>query len=159
MPAMIYKNADVQRLSGASATQLEYWCRDGAIVPFKDAKSSGDHRLFSLTNVVEAAIARELTTNGMAPARVKIVLAQLREQVNKLAPNLRASATFIRYIEMVDAIVTITGPGPNYAAWRADVAKIERRWKRTQPQTPIDEHVLLPVLLVDRTAIGDDAET
>jgi DNA-binding transcriptional MerR regulator len=138
-PATFLMN-DVCVWAGVTAAQVEHWVRQHAILPLQESTGSGSYRLFSLTNVIESAIARELTSSGIAVKQIVMVLGQLRDQVNKLPLELQASATFLRYVEMVDAIVVINGPGPNYDAWRKDAAAVVRSWKR-KPQ-PLDQDIL-----------------
>ena len=66
-----FKLANVLRITGATASQLDYWMRLGLIVPWKDAISSGDHRLFSMVNVIEVATALWLSVLGMSTDRIK----------------------------------------------------------------------------------------
>lgn len=140
MESVTYKQADVLALAGGSANELQYALQLGIVVPEKGATASGDHRQFSLQNVVEVAMARELKANGLSPKQLQIVFGQLREKVNALPRELRASATFVRYVEMVDALVTINGPGPNYAQWRKDVSAFMRSWQKKQ--APLDDRIL-----------------
>jgi hypothetical protein len=86
--------------------------------------------------LIEAAIRRELEQAGQSFVQIELVLSQLREQLLTLRPELRAAAALSRFVEMVDAIVTITGPGPNYAQWRKDVAAFLASWKRKKRAAP-----------------------
>ena len=95
--------------------------------------------------VIEAAIARELRMAGLAD-QVETVVAQLHAKLQTLRPELRASATFVRFVELVDGIVAITGPGPNYSKWRRDVTTFMVGWKKAKKHTaPLDHRLLVLV--------------
>jgi len=139
-----FKLAELLSLSGATANQVQYWLREGWIVPLKDAKSSGDHREFSLQNVVEATLAT-WAVQFITTKQVKILFATLQQSLAPIPDELRASAVFIRYVEIVDATVKVVGEGPNYREWRAEVEAFIRSWKRVRHTC--DEERLLSVLV------------
>lgn len=134
-----YKLAELLKTAGVTASQMDYWLRLGVIVPLKDAKSSGDHRLFSIENIIGAALARVLTEAGMSDQRLDATFTLLREKLAKLPAEHRPLEMFVSYVAMVDAIVTIVGPGPNYATWQKDCAAAIRSWRR---RPPLDEQIL-----------------
>jgi hypothetical protein len=108
----------------------------------------------SLLTLIEASLARELDTAGLSSAQVQTVFDQLRGQLAALRPERRAAAAFVRYVEMIDAIVTINGPGPNYQKWRKGVAAFMAGWKKKQ--VPLDEQILQ--ILAARDAERAEAE-
>lgn len=145
-----YTQGEVCALSGSSGSQMEHWVRSGIIIPAYDSIGRGVPRRFSLENIPQAAIARQLTAAGFSIKQLRTTFSQLHERVAALPPSLRASATFVRFVEMVDAIVTINGPGPNYTQWRKDVEAFLRRWHR-RPAAPLDTDIL-QMLAAARTA-------
>lgn len=147
--------AELCEWSAATAPQIEHWCRQGIIVPLQASEGRGSPRVFSLQNIIEAALIRELQSTGLSAVQLKTVSTQLREKVSELPPELRASATFLRYTEMVDAIVTIRGPGPNYSQWKKDVTAFIASWKRKQ--IPLDDRIL-HILAGARAAERDAAQ-
>lgn len=146
---------DVTEWSGATAPQMEWWVNQGLIVPLQGASGRGTERVFSLQNTIEAAMARELAAAGIAVKQLQGVFAQLRERLEQLPPELRAAGVFVRYVEMVDAIVTINGPGPNYAQWRRDVTAFMKAWpqarRRPQKAATLDDQIL-KILAASRVA-------
>jgi DNA-binding transcriptional MerR regulator len=55
--------------SGATPSQIEFWCRLGVIVPAKESTGCADHRQFNVENILEATQlqrSRELT-QGCSP--------------------------------------------------------------------------------------------
>ncbi len=91
---------------------------------------------------IEAAIERELTQAGMSDAQRQSVFTHLHTALAAVPRELRASAAFVRYVEMVDAIVAIARPGPHYAQWRRDVTAFMASWKRPKHRTGIDARFL-----------------
>lgn len=131
--------SDLCEWSGATAPQVEYWCQSW-MRPLKASPGKGFHRVFSLQNVIEAAMARTLTEKCLSGKQLKALFAQLHTRLDAVPPDLRASATFVRYVEVQRALVTITEPGPNYAQWEQDCAAVLRSWKKKQ--TPLNDQIL-----------------
>jgi hypothetical protein len=111
-----YSQADVVRLTGASANNVKWWTHRGVLhADIEESPGTGHHRQFSFVNLVEAAVAAELNRynlplDGMRGAlaivrflishgRVDssvVSLAQLREHLTaRLAasPRLQAEAS------------------------------------------------------------------
>jgi DNA-binding transcriptional MerR regulator len=115
--------------SAATPRQVEHWCRSGIIVPLQDSEGRGQHRVFSLQNVIEAAMARELQKAKISPVQLKSVFAQHRQTLSDLSPELRPSATFVHFVKTVDALVKhFNGQWPEYPYWCKDVAAFIRSW-------------------------------
>jgi hypothetical protein len=97
--------------------------------------------------MIEAAIRRELAATGMSEAQVGTILAQLHETLRKVRPELRTAAMFTRFVEMVDGIVAIAGPGPNYQRWRADVTAFLTSLKaKRRKGAPLDDERVLQLI-------------
>src|SRR6058998_1818038 len=79
--------AELCEWSAASPPQVEHWVRREIIVPLQDSEGRGSPRVFSLQNVIEAAMARELQSNGLSPVQLKKVFAQHRATVSALPPE------------------------------------------------------------------------
>jgi len=139
--------------TSATPPQIEYWVRLGIVVPLDAGRGRGSPRVFSLTNVIECALARELTSAGLAVKQLQTVMGQLRTARAVLPPEFHASATFVRMVQMVDAIVAINGPGPNYAGWRKDVETYLRSWTKR----PAREEAILPQLAALFPPVRTDA--
>ena len=56
-----YQFAEALELVGCTARQLSHWIESGVIVPFRQATGSGDRRLLDVHNLVDAAVALELS--------------------------------------------------------------------------------------------------
>lgn len=140
----MFKRADVLRLLPTaiegSAHRLDYLIRLGVVVPLKEADGRGDHRMFSVENIVEALYASELAANGFEPKQILIIFEKLREGLRTVRPALRASALFERYVEAIEALVALNGQAENYDAWRREVMPIVRQWRRRSK--PVDNEIL-----------------
>lgn len=148
-PATFLLN-DVCEWSGATPAQVEHWVKHGAIIPQQQSAGRGSFRVFSFTNVIEAAIARESAAAGLSVKQIQVTLAQLRDRLERdLLEELRASGAFIRFVEIVKAIATINGPGPNYAQWCKDVDALTAGWQRER--VALDEGILR-ILAASRAA-------
>src|SRR5687768_16043928 len=130
--ARTFTLGDLCEWSGASAPQVEHWVRQEIIVPHQDSSGRGSPRVCSLQNVIEAAMARELSADhlssagGLSVNQLQALFARHRETLTALLPELLASATIDRYVETVHKLVALTGPGPQYVSWSKDVASVIR---------------------------------
>jgi len=143
--------------SAATPPEVEYWCRKGLIEPLQDSPNRGIDRLFSLENVIEAAICRELQkANLLSPSKIKTLFARHREAVSKFPPELRASATFLQFAATLEGIARIYGQAPDdyYPQWYRDCAAFIRSWKKKQ--TPLDDRIFQ--ILNARAAERDAAQ-
>jgi DNA-binding transcriptional MerR regulator len=66
--------ADVGELAGVSGTTIGQWARRGYI---RSSLSEGDPRVYSLEDVIEAALVRELLGRGVRHADVRRAIARL----------------------------------------------------------------------------------
>ncbi|HWT24839.1 MAG TPA: MerR family transcriptional regulator [Solirubrobacteraceae bacterium] len=69
--------AEVGELAGVSGTTIGQWARRGYI---RSSASDGDPRVYSLEDVIEAAIVRELLGRGVRHAEVRRAIDGLREE-------------------------------------------------------------------------------
>lgn len=58
---------EVMVLAGCSYRMLDYWTREGLIVPVQEARGSGSRRLFDLHGVKQAMIVTRLSQLGFRP--------------------------------------------------------------------------------------------
>jgi hypothetical protein len=82
---------------------------------------------------------RELAHAGCSEPQIETLIGHLHVQLRALRPEFRASGAFLRYVEMVEAMVRLNGAGPNYRQWHRDVSALARRWKK--PYQPLDQHI------------------
>jgi DNA-binding transcriptional MerR regulator len=141
----IFKLADLLRSTGATSSQLDYWLRLGLIVPLKEATSSGDHRQFSILNVIQVAMALWLSVLGMSTDRMKQVFANHRKTLTQVPDEQQAVQAWLQYVEMVRAGATLIGltDDPAFKSWEREVATVMRRFKKTSVAPDADLLALL----------------
>jgi hypothetical protein len=142
LPERVLKHRDILELSGATSGQLDHWKKLGVLVPdIKEGTASGDHSLYSLTNAIQAATWREMAERGLSGQQLQQAAAMQRAKLESVAPHLRASWAFYFHVQVVEAIVRITGPGPNYAQWVKDVQAFVASWS-PRKKTAFDDQIL-----------------
>ena len=135
--------AELCRRAGITASQLEHFVVViGIIEPLHQASKPGSYRLYSDVNVVEAALAGELTTAGVTGQRLQAAFAALRAALADVPEFLRLTATFVKYVEAVKAIAAILGQtnDPAHERWARHADRLLRAWARTRE--PLDVHVM-----------------
>lgn len=134
---------------------LEQRTQDHATIA-ESADAFSKRPAVSAQSVIEAAMARELAAAGLSGEQVAIIFTQLHEKLNALRPELRASATFVRFVEMVDALVTIRGAGPNYPRWRQEVTAFMATWnKKKTGKRPSDDRLVQLVVAREAERAGE----
>lgn len=72
-------DADVAvSLTGPTPSQLEYFVRQGLIVPAQPASRRGVSRRYDLKNLIEMAVATEMLASGLPVGEIGRALAELR---------------------------------------------------------------------------------
>jgi DNA-binding transcriptional MerR regulator len=74
-----FTSRDVVTLTGVTARQLQWWDEHGIIVPAR----SGRRRLYSLEELTEVAVVRELLDKGFSLQRVRRVIRFLQHEFGK----------------------------------------------------------------------------
>ena len=73
-----YTNKEMADFLKETQTKISYYTNEGIITPeVDDAKGRGKVRRYSVTNVLDFLIARELARNGMSLNRIKRVMPQI----------------------------------------------------------------------------------
>src|SRR5262245_34465423 len=79
-----FSTADVARLTGLSARQLDHWDRNGFVRPsLERASGYGSARRYSFADVVRLRVAARLRANGVGLARIR----RCAEALAKLDPS------------------------------------------------------------------------
>ena len=154
MLTLIFKLADLAHYTGARPAQLQHWIVSGLLLPdVKDARSSGDHRQFSLQNLIEAAQLVEMTRVHLTQPHMRLRLSAQRAQLDKLPASARASCAWTHYVHQVMADAELLGEtaDPQYQAWARDVAR-EHRQLQKHAETPLSDTQILEWLCAERAA-------
>jgi DNA-binding transcriptional MerR regulator len=75
-----YTQSDLIAMTGATRSQLTYWCKLGVVRADSETTGTGHHRLFTNRNVTEARIAVELSRIGLSVRAVSEALAEWRAE-------------------------------------------------------------------------------
>lgn len=125
MLTLAFKLGDLARYTGATFSQLQRWLRTGLLTAdVKGTRASGDYRLFSMLNVIEAAQAVEMTRVHLTSAHMKLLFAAQRKQLAKVPPSQRAACAWTNYVRQVMKDVELLGEttDPRYVAWVREIA-------------------------------------
>ena len=74
-----FTSTQVQELTGITARQLQWWDERGIVVPARD----GHRRLYSLEDLVEIEILRELRRRGFSLQRIRKVVRFLQRELKR----------------------------------------------------------------------------
>src|SRR5262245_24623719 len=123
---LTFKLADLTRYTGATEGQLQNWIRRGLLIPLKDARSQGDHRQFSLLNLIETAQLMEMVRVGLTPPHMKLLFAAQREQLAKVPAIYRPQCAWLNYVRTIikDAELLGETSDPRFVRWLREVKRI-----------------------------------
>lgn len=86
VPREGYRGPAVCRIVGITYRQLDYWARTGLVEPsLRKAEGSGTQRLYSFDDVVRLRVVKRLLDAGVALAKVRIAVEELRSRGRTLA--------------------------------------------------------------------------
>jgi DNA-binding transcriptional MerR regulator len=87
------RTIELCRLVGCTYRQLDYWCRTGLVVPYREANGSGSTRYFDAEGLRQASILTRLTALGISPMLIRDLgldqaVLLLAEELNSIAEEL-----------------------------------------------------------------------
>jgi DNA-binding transcriptional MerR regulator len=86
-----FTSRDVNRLTGITARQLQWWDERGLVVPSRD----GHRRVYSFEDLTEVAVICELRRKGFSLQRMRKVVRFLQKEFSKrLAETVSASSSY-----------------------------------------------------------------
>lgn len=89
-----FTTAQVARLSGFSARQLDYWATGGMLAPsIKQSSGPGTRKLYSFDDLVKLSFIRQLKQAGWSTQKIRKALEQL-DKFTTESPNYR-NITFV----------------------------------------------------------------
>jgi DNA-binding transcriptional MerR regulator len=90
----VFYTTEVARITGFSLRQLDYWAREGIIVPsFKQAAGSGSRRLYTLDDLLRLNFVRQLKKYHWSTQKIHKAITTLQDVMND--PNPLKSAILI----------------------------------------------------------------
>jgi DNA-binding transcriptional MerR regulator len=79
MPDPVFTTADVARLTGFSARQLDYWARQQWITPsIQPAHGPGSRRLYSFEDLLQLRFVCQLKSQGCSTQKIHTAVEKLR---------------------------------------------------------------------------------
>ena len=129
-----FSTAEVRRLTNTPRADFDYWRYD---LRFIHPDTEGR---WSLTDALTLSTANVLRANGFSHLQLRVIFTNLRRTLETVPRSRRAAAMFLKHVEMVEALVKINGPGPNYGTWRAHVDAVLSHWQR--PPAGLDREIL-----------------
>jgi DNA-binding transcriptional MerR regulator len=87
MQEPVYTTAEVAHITGFSLRQLDYWARKKMIMPsFQQAHGSGSHRLYTVEDLVQLNIVRQLKKHNWSTQKIYKAIETLKDIMNDANP-------------------------------------------------------------------------
>lgn len=87
-----FRAKEICELSGATKSQLSPWVAAGAIVPLRDDPRRGGVRVYSIRNLVEAMICKELAKYSFPVRSIAMTMAAMNDKSRNMASGFREVA-------------------------------------------------------------------
>ena len=79
MQELVYTSTEVANITGFSLRQLDYWARKKMIMPsFQQASGSGSHRLYTVEDLVQLNIVRQLKKHNWSTQKIHKAIETLK---------------------------------------------------------------------------------
>jgi hypothetical protein len=141
--ADVYTVAELAKSSGARRSQIEGWCRNGIIVPYKDSNGFGSRRLFKgAIPILDATEAGELTKAAYSNRQILRRFAVQRASLAALPPDVQVVERFRMYIATITMLADTFGRGPGYTEWLATQQAQLKRMEKALGRADADTRVL-----------------
>lgn len=87
MQEPVYTTAEVAYITGFSLRQLDYWARKQMIVPgFQQAQGSGSRRLYTIEDLVQLNIVRQLKKHNWSTQKIHKAIETLKDILSDANP-------------------------------------------------------------------------
>ena len=87
MQESVYTTTEVAEITGFSLRQLDYWAREKMIIPsFQQAHGSGSRRLYTVEDLVQLNIVRQLKKHNWSTQKIHQAIETLKEIMNDSNP-------------------------------------------------------------------------
>src|SRR5688572_29492576 len=100
-----------------SPSRIEFLIRLGVVVPAKTGHGRGVARIYSVENILEVALAEELTKARFTGYQLQQVAATLRAAIAHLSPARRIVERHRALLATVQHLSEIFGRGAGYDVW------------------------------------------
>ncbi len=76
----VFTTMDIVHITGFSERQLDYWARQGIVVPsVQQSHGPGSRRLYSIEDLVQLNFIRQLKRHGWSTQKIREAIVRLRE--------------------------------------------------------------------------------
>src|SRR5713101_6692749 len=83
----VYTTTEVAEITGFSLRQLDYWARERMIMPsFQQAHGSGSRRLYTVEDLVQLNIVRQLKKHNWSTQKIHKAIETLKDIMNDANP-------------------------------------------------------------------------
>lgn len=83
----VYTTSDITHITGFSLRQLDYWAREKIITPsFQEAHGSGSRRLYTVEDLVQFNIVRQLKKHKWSTQKIHKAVKTLKDIMNDANP-------------------------------------------------------------------------
>lgn len=87
MQQPVYTTTEVAHITGFSLRQLDYWAREKMIMPsFQQAHGSGSRRLYTIDDLVQLNIVRQLKKHNWSTQKIHKAIETLKDIMNDANP-------------------------------------------------------------------------
>jgi DNA-binding transcriptional MerR regulator len=87
MQEPVYTTTEVAHITGFSLRQLDYWARKKMVMPsFQQAYGSGSRRLYTVEDLVQLNIVRQLKKHGWSTQKIHKAIETLKDIMNDSNP-------------------------------------------------------------------------
>jgi DNA-binding transcriptional MerR regulator len=87
MQESVYTTTEVAEITGFSLRQLDYWAREKMIMPsFQQAHGSGSRRLYTVEDLVQLNIVRQLKKHNWSTQKIHKAIETLKDIMNDTNP-------------------------------------------------------------------------
>src|SRR6266702_6200310 len=87
MQEQLYSTTDVAEITGFSLRQLDYWAREKMIIPsFQQAHGSGSRRLYTIEDLAQLNIVRQLKKYNWSTQKIHKAIGTLKDVMNDANP-------------------------------------------------------------------------
>ncbi len=76
----VFTTMDIVRITGFSERQLDYWARQGIVIPsIRQSHGPGSRRLYAIEDLVQLNFIRQLKLHGWSTQKIREAIVRLRE--------------------------------------------------------------------------------
>lgn len=83
----VFTTMDIVRITGFSERQLDYWARQGIVIPsIRQSHGPGSRKLYAIDDIVQLNFIRQLKRHGWSTQKIREAIVRLREVMDDPNP-------------------------------------------------------------------------